>query len=61
MSGLRKLTGANWADGGELAEGADVLMWLEHHGNRLYMVFMGLLGKSRVLDGMDGWIPLKLL
>ena len=37
MSGLRKLTGANWADGGELAEGADVLMWLEHHGNRLYM------------------------
>ena len=27
MSGLRKLTGANWVDGGELAEGADVLMW----------------------------------
>ena len=45
MKGLRKLTGAKGADAGEVAEGADVLMWLEHHGNRLHMALCGFSAK----------------
>ena len=66
---LRGLTEVDWAEGGEVAEGADgidmaaiyITIWFEHHGRRLYGVLELLNKKSGDWFGLDKWIPLRLL
>ena len=52
--------GAEGLEGAEEDEGAAIysVRWLGHHGNRLYGC-MGL--RSKMLDWMGEWIPLRLL